>query len=269
VRLAFSAIATTSLFLSSTMRAGSPIEVKVTAAMREYCHIVQFSQGWVVAQFDGRGQYLGNFLRDYEFRVTGELRTRFLVAGVVDAGFEQQRRYTTNKYEVNLSDPKALVRSASDEAWQSAATVPTARKRVFVASSLLTDDKAIEFHNFLFTKFGDHWALDNSLLSPDQAWLVLQSWTGTAEVPSEHGITFDWGTIFGYRGKLFFDVFNADNGKKLLTIQGRYATGNPGGVIGRTAWLTERYFIVPMGEHSERCLVCDFGRSVRKQAGKP
>ena len=87
---------------------------------------------------------------------------------------------------------------------------------------------------------------------------------GRAGTGGGFDISLDWGFFFGYKGKVFFDIFNADTGKKLLTIQGRYESSDTHGVLSKTAWVTERYFIVPMGEHLERCLVCEFGRGRQK-----
>jgi hypothetical protein len=255
-----------SLFMTASVRAaGDHLDVKVSAAMREYCHIVQFPQGWTSPIWDERGTYLGREIRDYEFRVRGLLGTRFLVAGRLDFGTERTqdgRLYTANKYEVDLSDPKAPVRPTSNETWISGTIMSLTRKRPFVVPG--GREKPIELHGFLFTKSGQRWARRDSLLSPDRRWLVLQSWTGPAAAPcGSFNICFEWRLFFGYKGKIFFDIFNADNGKKLLTTYGRYDTPDPDAVFGRTAWMTERYFIVPMGRHLERCLVCEFGRSQR------
>jgi hypothetical protein len=63
--------------------------------------------------------------------------------------------------------------------------------------------------------------------------------------------------------KVFFDLFNADTGQKLFTIEGKLSSVNGGqpdsDVLPKTAWVTERYFIVPLGKTIDRCLVCDFG----------
>jgi hypothetical protein len=69
-------------------------------------------------------------------------------------------------------------------------------------------------------------------------------------------------------GKLFWDVFNADTGIRLLTIVGTYLDTDPGDALYMTAWVTERYFIVALGRHRERCLVCVFGREVRSELPK-
>jgi hypothetical protein len=67
----------------------------------------------------------------------------------------------------------------------------------------------------------------------------------------------------------YFDVFSADTGKKITTIEGTYEYGSPDDQMRQTAWVTERYFIIPLGEHRERCLVCEFGRSRPSEGTKP
>ncbi len=67
------------------------------------------------------------------------------------------------------------------------------------------------------------------------------------------------------KGKLYFDVFNANTGRKVVTIVATYLDVLPDTAVERTMWVTERYFIVPLGKHRERCLVCDFGRARRNE----
>ena len=43
---------------------------------------------------------------------------------------------------------------------------------------------------------------------------------------------------------------------------------DPDGDFRTAAWLTERYFIVPLGGRHERCLVCEFGAR-NQQGAKP
>jgi hypothetical protein len=55
----------------------------------------------------------------------------------------------------------------------------------------------------------------------------------------------------------------------VFVIEGSYSsihnTEDPDGVLAKTGWLTERYFIVPLGKTIERCLVCDFAGHNSKQ----
>ena len=69
---------------------------------------------------------------------------------------------------------------------------------------------------------------------------------------------------------VFYDVYSTVTGKKLFTIQGKLGGlgDDPQGCLRRTAWLTERYLIIPLGKHRERCVVCEFDAR-RERGGTP
>jgi hypothetical protein len=189
---------------------------------------------------------------DYEFRVEGTLSTWFLVGTYTP---HVEHRYdATNRYRVNLSDATAPVLPATADDWSAATVVPLSRKSIFPAVGTLAQDQDVVFNGFRFPKSGSHWPGQQydvaSRLSPDSALVVLQSVTdaGSSE-QSKRGLN-----------KVFLDVFNADTGNKVVTIDAIYSSyfDDPGGTLRKTAWLTERYFIVPLGEHRERFVVCEF-----------
>jgi hypothetical protein len=237
---------------------GVHVEVKLTQSMRENCHIVRFPRGWVMQRFDDHGAPLSfDYRSEYEFRADGFSSTRFMVGG-----FQTWvgRRYdTTTRYKVDFSDPSAPILPASRAAWESGTVVPQTRKSIFPPGETMPNDRRADFHGYQFLRSGDFWAQPSGYatrLPPDQAWLVLQSTTGTRQdVPT----------------RIFLDVFNADTGRKILTIGGACSgfTNDPDGALSMTAWVTERYFIVPLGEHKERCLVCDFAARRPQQGAKP
>ncbi len=211
-------------------------EVSLPPAARALCHVTRFPQGWAFPRFDkqvGQRLFFGSPNSDYEFLVEGILGAKFLVAGFTE--FVGTNYYTNNRYEIDLSDATAPVLAVGRKVWDAAAVVPLARKSGFPPGTTVPNEKRLEFHGFQFNRTGDIWAQpsgDASRLSPDQAWLVLQS----RERESESRPT-----------KVFFDFFNADTGQKLFVIEGSFSSingGDPdGGVLGKTGWLTERYFI--------------------------
>jgi hypothetical protein len=236
------------------------IEVKLTPLTRRYCHIVRFPRGWEFKAFDKPEDGPINFdpAADYEFRAAGPQMSRFLIGASITVTSGRCR--TKNWYSVDLTNPLSRALSVSRETWAAAAVVPLTRRSAFSESTELEQGRA-EFNGFRFTKSGAHWFGMPELasrLSPESGWLVLQSWTGdgsSREIP---------------RITIFEDVFDTTRGEKLLTVEGIYAgEAYPRAYLGMAAWLTERYFIVPLGARRERCLVCDFGARNRQQGAKP
>jgi hypothetical protein len=227
-------------------------EISLTPAARAYCHVVRFPQGWSTQNFDAKAPqhlFFGSTHSDYEFRVDGALGTKFLMAAFTE--LVGTIYYANNQYEVDLSYSTAPVTAIGRKTWETAAVVPLIRKSAFPPIGTVQSDKHLEFRGLQFNKTGDIWGQPSDYatrLSPDQAWLVLQS----TSIGTKPGST-----------KVYFDFFNADTGKKLFTIDGLFSSirgGEPeGSVLSKTGWVTERYFIVPLGKTIDRCLACDFG----------
>jgi hypothetical protein len=107
-----------------------PFTVEMTQEMQGRCHIIQFPQRWAAPLTDeGHIQPLG-YTDNFEFRIVGELSSRFLVALVVRpaGGNRLTSTYTLNKYLIDLSDPRVPVREATDAMWNEGAIVPQAKK---------------------------------------------------------------------------------------------------------------------------------------------
>jgi len=191
---------------------------------------------------------------DYEVRVPGLLGTKFLIREFDPSG---RKKYTTNLYETDLSDSKSVAQPATEEAWSAATPIPIRYEGPADALG-----KFIRSLGYQFKSTGDH---DKHVVrvSPDRAILIGQSWSGTlgpgggSDVPGDFSISFKFGNA---HGKLFFDVYSTDTGKKLVTISAKFVRILPEEVFDRTGWVTERYFFVPLDERREHCLICDFGR---------
>lgn len=243
--------------LCATARAQwDDLEVTLTPAAREYCHLVRFPLGWVFPRYDKQaGQQLSFALyeSDYEFRVDGLLGTRFLVAGFTD--FVGTKYYTANRYEIDLSDPTASIGQASRKRWDTATVVPLARKSAFSPGGTVPNSATLKFHGFEFNRTGAIWGQpsgDATRLSPDGARLVLLSTTPA----TKNGAYDPFGT-----SKVFYDFYNADTGQKTFTIEGTFSSRagvDADGAMGQSGWLTERYFIAQLGRKIEHCWVCNF-----------
>jgi hypothetical protein len=267
-RLSFPAILSVAMS-ASTMAQGVKMD-QLSPQVREYCHIVSFDRGWGGIPSVGIISFDYDYRDKYEFRVLGLLSTTFLVrgrSGIVsdrgDAILEPTDGYTRRIYEIDLADPKARAHLVPEAMWLSAARIP------FVQESIVSDQMQVsgeaEFNGMRLLKTGTRLMLPRyaSRLSPDRTWLVLQSWSG--KINSESSLAGQLGAAGVGRGQLFFDVFHADTGKRVVTIEGRFQFDEPESTVGTTGWVTERYFVVPLGAHRERCLVCDFGGRGREQ----
>jgi hypothetical protein len=242
------------------------VAVKLKPAMKEYCHMVRFPQGWTISRFSPDGNFPLSITHssDYEFRVRGLLGTAFLVAGVTRYSPELQW-YTTNKYLVDLSDPKFIPHAIDNEAWSAATTVPMSRKDI-ARGAPRPSGPTIEFQGHLFAKSGMHWSIYPSRLSPDGTILVLQSWRNNGTYKAED---VPFGAVHGrQKGQLFWDIFLAEKGKKLFTIVGSSLDADPDGILDLTAWVTERYLIIELGERKQQCLVCEFCEYGSPASGK-
>lgn len=110
-----------------------------------------------------------------------------------------------------------------------------------------------------FTKSGDKW--DGGIVSPDRRVLTVQSWSGALGPGGSSDIPLIFSLSFGRgpHGKLFFDFYSTDTGKKLITVTVSFNSVLPEEVFGKTGWVTERYFIIPLDFQRQRCVVCEFG----------
>lgn len=213
--------------------------------IREFCHIVTFPKGWPIKPNDAPYPTIDYRYSDYEFRTEGLLGRWFLVGA-----FTPEIRYdSTIRYRVNLPDGTAPVVRASESDWTPAAVVPLVRKSVFNYYFGLKMPTEATFNGRRYSKSGDRWLIsdDAARLSPDSAWLVLQSATKLKS------------TLLA-KYQVFFDVYDTETGKKVFTLLANYSGigDDPEGCLAKSAWLTERYFIIPLGKRRERCVICDF-----------
>jgi hypothetical protein len=247
--------------------ARDPVDVNLNKAAREYCHVLRFPLGWKMPQWvvdkDGKGHSVPNFglAYDYEFRVPGLLGTRFLVRGF-EKGWKD---YTSNLYEADLSDQKGVAQAAGEQAWDAGAVIRLAGDEFSSAhdSGVRTpESKYVEYKGLQFLKSGSGWDGHEARLSPDLSLMIVQSWSG--RLAADGGSDVPGGFIPSFKfpltshGKLFFDVYDADSAKKMITMIANFHGILPQEVLGKTGWVTERYFIVPLDQQRNRCLVCEF-----------
>src|SRR5580698_4961716 len=204
------------------------LDISLSPKAKEYCHVIRFPQAWAIPRVDdktGQRIYFGSDFGEYEFRTEAPQGTQFFVGAFTE--FFGPRYDTTNHFRVDLSDPKFPIQAASREAWDTATVVAVTRKSRQLAPSPPPENKPLGLFGFQFAKSGQLWDLEFGRLSPDQSWLVLQS----EALKSGPGGT-----------RVFFDVFKAKTGEKVLTIEGTFsssAADGPGSLLAKTGWVTD------------------------------
>jgi hypothetical protein len=153
---------------------------------------------------------------------------------------------------VNLRSGKA--RNATQSEWESGQAVPQTRH----IKGRFDEPKTVEgvlFHDRSFRKSGPKWPLITSeyaRILPDEKWIAVQSWEG-----QDYG-NGDIIAPRGGHGKFFVDLYEVLSGRKFVAIAGTERdTLEADEPLGLTFWLEFRYFIVQLGSHLERMLVCE------------
>ena len=255
-------LARVALFAPGMALARDPVEVNFNAHTHEYCHVLSFPLGWqtpIVFDKEGRRKYLPQFqlYDDYEFRVPGPLETKFLVRGVQTI---VDKYYTSDIYEADFSGPKGIAQPASEEEWNSATPVSLWRGgKAYDFTLPSRSSKYVVFRGHEFPRSGDQWG--GTVISPDGSVLVMQSWSGKLG-PGGSDVPLVVSLKFGRNhGRLFFEFYSADAGKSLVAVTASFTSILPEEAFGKTGWVTERYFIIPIDARRERCLVCEFGHA--------
>src|ERR1700722_3418478 len=122
-----------SLFCAMTVTssAADGVDAKITPAIQEYCHLVKFPQGGSIQPYIQHDDVLHSvtpleytYSSDYEFRVPGELGTRFLIRGFEKLG---RKYYTKNAYQLDLSDRGSIPGPATEREWEDGTVIPDTR----------------------------------------------------------------------------------------------------------------------------------------------
>jgi hypothetical protein len=248
-------LCSSAVLVASPLCASGPVTITMTPATKERCHIVKFPR-WT-----GYGRGLNRSFSDthsLQFRVFGVLGTRFLVADKDDSTYSRQSEFSPEKYLIDAAYPQSSVTRATQAEWDSATPI-TLSQATTKQQGTSTPDWERSPDGKRFAKSGAEWvgAPYTSLrTSPDHAWIALQSYTGTAPDYQDDPLGLKFWRHF--HGSVFIDIYNMDTEKKSLLLEGRYSD-NPDSMLLSTGWVTERYFIVPLGWSNERCLICDFG----------
>jgi len=182
---------------------------------------------------------------------TARITQEYLVAAVDGAYLRPPRDYSPNKLWVSLQSGK--VRSATQTEWESGQLVPQS-SYIKGRSYEPKTEEGVLLEGKLFRKSGPQWPIlgEHARISPDEKWLAVQSWQG-----QDYGngdIIAPWGKP----GRFFIDLYEVSSGQRVAVIEGIHRDDLRADVpLTVTFWLESRYFLVQLGSHLERMLVCE------------
>jgi len=228
---------------------GQSAAAKVVAGS-EHCQAVHYPGGWRATK-SMKKAHMNHFLFDYpyEFRKTAAISQEYLVAAVDQIG--SHRDYSPNIFWVNLRSGK--VHDATHTEWESGQPVPQTRQMKGRPYEPKTEEGVL-FHDRLLRKSGPQWPIpgEHARISPDEKWIAVQSWEGQ---------DYANGDIIaprGGHGRFFIDLYEVSSGRKFAAIGGtEKGTLRADEPLMLTFWLESHYFIVQLGSHLERMLVCE------------
>lgn len=243
------------------------VKVNFNEIEREYCYVLTFTAGWqyppaIKRKTGGMDSFMWDINSgDYEFRVPVGPSTIFIVRGL-DKSYGRlsgnyplhpESYYTTNIYKVDLADRVTPPQPATQEEWDAAFPVRLdPSPKGFEVTQYPTD--FIRYKGIEFKRTGARWDIHSALLSLDKSLLSVHSWSGKVGLSNRHG---PYGKT---RGTLYFDFYQADTGKKVVTVTAQLNYILPQEVFQNTAWLSERFFVMPLDDERNKCMVCEFGR---------
>lgn len=158
--------------------------------------------------------------------------------------------YSDSFYAVSLDGRFGLRPSTADE-WQQAEQLPITRQQIVSSRRKApsdpqthTDDGVL-YRDKVFPRSGNFWGNPVGLVSPNGTWLVVFSFSSTAQ-PRESWSPLDGGTLQEPRpGELFVDVYDTSSGWCIQTGRARYDS-SPSMLFGAAHWVGDNYLVVPL-----------------------
>jgi hypothetical protein len=157
------------------------------------------------------------------------------------------RFYSPTKYRVDLST--GLVRSASENEWAGAQSSFMLLNSISRLSDLKPEDN-LAYKGKEYIKRGAQWPLyssaDASRLSPDGGFLAVNSWGGEMKICSGDLLPEVWSCQDRIQGDYHIEIYETAAATLALSLTGQFQGFDPSDLFGRSAWISERYYFLPL-----------------------
>lgn len=248
---------------------------RLNGAAAERCRLVRFPGPWQPPGTGlGFGPRIDIVLHELQFSTVGDSGTVFVAAVAKVPPFKiDPVHYSANRFRLDLGAPGEAVRPVPEAEWP--ATAPRPLHRYTNINRFGNRDRnlpTLPHASTQFARTGRQFmgCTGGSMrLSPQEGLLAALSYTGSASGETVFGAVplppLPWS---GPRGRFYVDLYDVASGRVLVQLAGRYRGGEPTGASCAAGWLSERFFLLPLGDRLDLCLVCDFGDRVGAAPGK-
>lgn len=116
-----------------------------------------------------------------------------------------------------------------------------------------------------FPRRGTRWPILSehaARLSPDGSFLAVDGWDGEVNAGGDLADIFNSGHI---EGNYYVDIYAVASATVVLSLSGHFKNVDPLDLFRRSAWISKRYYILPLDYlKMDRFVLCD----VQQAAGK-
>ena len=241
------------LLLSVPAMQAAKVTIKI-APMRRACTVVHLP-GWKKPALGPDTDWGHAMECDYDFRsVDGGV----LVGAYCRPLPDEKPVYSPSKYAVYFGSGR--VRKATAREWTNADPYLLFRVTANDPGIHFQPQQKLVYQGKEFPKTGANWPFPFGIshVSPDGKSLNVNSWDGTI---SSNGDDV-WGKDY-LDGHYYVDIYDIPSQQRLLAIQGEFHGVDPYFMFRDSAWLSKRYFMLPLDWQNQlrRFVICDVQRA--------
>jgi hypothetical protein len=171
--------------------------------------------------------------------------------------------YADTRFVVSM-DGQTQVRKVTEDEWNASEKVlhsyyfiPNYDPQLPPKDDPQVTPRGVKYNGRLYLKTGESWGKEVALVSPHKIRIAIFSYTSREKI-SETIIPGLKNTEPG-SGEVFLDVYDLSSGDKVGAARSPYGQ-KPGGfepslLFGASAWIEDRYIIMPLDWELTRCLV--------------
>ena len=163
--------------------------------------------------------------------------------------------YADNHFAVSL-DGKFQARKASESEWANASKPIHSYHFLEAYNNPQFTEQGVMYKDRLYRKTGKSWGHRSALVSPNERWIAVFSFTATEMEPV---LIPGFGGGGPKRGEVFLDIYDLYSAEKVAAQQARFGDTDPGddpsSLIGSSVWIEDRFLIMPLKTNLEICFL--------------